>query len=213
MNISKVLIVVDPQNDFITGALGSKEAQGIVSNIVNKLEKLDNDTFVFFTKDTHNEVEYKDSQEGMHLPILHCLKDTWGYEFEPNIEQAWLEREKRFLKYIANYSEDTDFINELDFYYQNISELKEESTIYKNYFSIGEKIKEIFSNHTDTIESFELIGYCTDVCVIANAMLFKSYYPEIEIIVDASCCAGITPEKHKAALEAMKSCQITVINE
>ena len=58
----------------------------------------------------------------------------------------------------------------------------------------------------------ELIGLCTDICVISNALLLKAVMPEIKISVDAKCCAGVTPEKHLAALEVMKSCQIQVTN-
>ena len=62
-------------------------------------------------------------------------------------------------------------------------------------------------------DEVELIGVCTDICVVSNALLIKALFPETKITVDASCCAGVTPEKHKAALEVMKSCQINVIGE
>lgn len=60
---------------------------------------------------------------------------------------------------------------------------------------------------------FELCGLCTDICVVSNALALRMFYPDAKITVDASCCAGVTPEKHAAALEVMKSCQIEVINE
>ena len=59
-------------------------------------------------------------------------------------------------------------------------------------------------------DEIELIGLCTDICVISNALLVKASVPETPISVDASCCAGVTPESHKNALEAMKMCQITI---
>lgn len=62
-------------------------------------------------------------------------------------------------------------------------------------------------------DSIEMIGLDTDICVVANALIIKTLRPDIEITVDAGCCAGSTPEKHKAALEVMKSCQINVIGE
>ena len=68
-------------------------------------------------------------------------------------------------------------------------------------------------NESEEIDTIEIVGLCTDVCVVSNALILKAYLPEIEIIVDASCCAGVTPESHKAALTVMKSCQIKVINE
>ena len=58
-----------------------------------------------------------------------------------------------------------------------------------------------------------LIGLCTDICVVSNAMVLKASFPELEIKVDASCCAGVTPETHKAALTTMKMCQVKIINE
>ena len=65
----------------------------------------------------------------------------------------------------------------------------------------------------ETIESIELIGICTDICVISNAFIIKAFLPEVPITVDASCCAGVSPESHLRALESMKTCQIKVINE
>ena len=58
--------------------------------------------------------------------------------------------------------------------------------------------------------SVELIGLCTDICVVSNALLLKANFPEAQMTVDAACCAGVTPEKHEAALETMRSCQIDV---
>ena len=63
---------------------------------------------------------------------------------------------------------------------------------------------------TEEIE-LELIGLCTDICVVVNALLFKAFMPEVKITVDSACCAGVTPEKHLAALETMRSCQINVV--
>ena len=65
----------------------------------------------------------------------------------------------------------------------------------------------------DNIESVTFVGLCTDICVISNAMVVKAFYPELPLIVDAKACAGVTPESHRRAIEAMKVCQIKVINE
>lgn len=59
----------------------------------------------------------------------------------------------------------------------------------------------------------ELVGLCTDICVVSNALLLKAFMPEVKISVDATCCAGVTPEKHLAALETMRSCQIRVTGD
>lgn len=62
-------------------------------------------------------------------------------------------------------------------------------------------------------EEIEIIGLCTDICVVSNALMLKALYPEIKITVDASCCAGVTVESHRAALLTMKMCQIEIIGE
>ena len=76
---------------------------------------------------------------------------------------------------------------------------------------LPEKLAEL--NEKDTIESITFVGLCTDICVISNVMVTKAFFPEIPVIVDAACCAGVSPETHKNALEAMKVCQVKVENE
>ena len=61
------------------------------------------------------------------------------------------------------------------------------------------------------VTEIQLVGLCTDICVVSNALLLKANMPEVPISVDATCCAGVTPEKHEAALETMRSCQITIL--
>ena len=63
------------------------------------------------------------------------------------------------------------------------------------------------------LEEVEIVGLCTDICVVSNALIIKATYPEIKVTVDASCCAGVTPESHEAALTTMKMCQVEVIGE
>lgn len=166
----KTLIVVDMQNDFISGPLGTKEAQAIVPNVKKKIEeyKARGDEIIF-TRDTHDE-NYLETNEGKHLPIEHCIDGTYGWQIADGLEVA-----------------DSLYINKYSFGYQH----------WKYY----------------SFESIELVGLCTDICVVSNALILKSTFPNIDITVDASCCAGVTPEKHKAALEVMKSCQINVIGE
>ena len=66
------------------------------------------------------------------------------------------------------------------------------------------------ADEQEKISSITLIGLCTDICVISNALLLRAFLPEAEVIVDASCCAGVTPEKHQTALRTMRSCQIKI---
>ncbi len=173
----KVLVVVDMQNDFITGALGTKEAQAIVPNVCEKIKNFEG--AVYFTQDTHGK-EYLETQEGKNLPVEHCIKGTWGWELEPRVE-----------------------------------EVRSSTPIEKNTF--GSKgladVLKARNTYEGPLQEIELIGVCTDICVISNALLLKAYLPEVKLAVDASCCAGVTPESHKRALEAMKSCQIEIRND
>ena len=177
--MKKTLIVIDMQNDFIDGALGSKEAQAIVPNVKKKIEeyKARGDQIIF-TRDTHSD-NYLETNEGKHLPVTHCIKGTEGW----------------------------DVISEID--------IPECEHIDKPTFGHTEwEIIEYDSNFIiRRFEEIEIIGVCTDICVVSNALILKALYPEINITVDASCCAGVTPESHQAALTTMKMCQINVIGE
>ena len=87
-----------------------------------------------------------------------------------------------------------------------IEALRKEDALDKPTFGstqLGCILKEM-----DGLESVTFVGLCTDICVISNAMIAKAFIPEVPVIVDASCCAGVTPQSHKNALEAMKMCQI-----
>jgi len=164
------------QNDFIDGALGTKEAVQIVPKVVEKIKEFDGR--ILATRDTHFD-NYLETQEGKKLPVKHCIKGTEGWEIR-----------------------------------KEIAELITEEPIDKPTFGsmvLGEKLGSIAQ--TEGIESITLIGLCTDICVISNAMIAKAVLPEVPVLVDASCCAGVTPESHKQALGAMKVCQIEVVNE
>jgi nicotinamidase-related amidase len=148
----KYLIVVDMQNDFITGSLGSKLAEMIVPNVVEKVKNYEGT--VIFTRDTHFS-DYMKTQEGKNLPVQHCIKDTTGWEICNE------------LKPYANKVIDKITFGSVDL-----------PNVIKEY---GEEIEEI-----------ELCGLCTDICVISNAMILKATFPEVKIVVDGNCCAGVT---------------------
>lgn len=169
----KVLVVVDMQNDFIDGALGSSEAQKIVPNVINAVKNFDG--LVLFTQDTHFE-NYLQTQEGKKLPVKHCIKGTFGWQIASELDK-----------------------------------LRKTAPIEKNTFGSKEMIEVL--KGIKELESITFMGLCTDICVISCAMLAKAYFTEIPIIVDASCCAGVTKDSHLTALNALKSCQIEVINE
>ena len=174
----KVLVVVDMQNDFIDGALGTKEAEAIVPGVVEMIRGFDGK--VIATRDTHGE-DYLDSEEGRHLPVPHCIKGTEGWEIRREVMEALDEKQGCLL------------IDKPSF----------------GSVELGSYVKEL--DDEAGVEEITLIGVCTDICVISNALLLKANLPEAEIRVDASCCAGVTPESHERALEAMKSCQIDIV--
>ena len=176
--MTKVLIVVDMQNDFIDGSLGTKEAQGIVNAAAEKIVK-DYD-LIIATRDTHGE-NYLDTNEGKHLPFVHCVKDTDGWQIAPVIEEA------------LNKKENVEILDKPTFGSNQLVHILKEHDKEK------------------PIGSITLIGLCTDICVVTNALLVKTAVPEIPISVVGSCCAGVTPESHEAALLTMKMCQIEVI--
>ena len=170
----KILVVIDMQNDFIDGALGTEEAVRIVGAVKEKIGTYpQNDVYV--TMDTHTE-EYMNTQEGKYLPVPHCIRGTQGWEIRPEIE-ALLGSAHRYEK--------------------------------PTFGSTGLAADLTVLAAKEEIE-LELIGLCTDICVVSNALLLKAFMPEVKITVDASCCAGVTPEKHEAALETMRSCQIQI---
>ena len=167
----KVLIVVDMQKDFVDGALGSAEAVAILPAVKALIESFDGE--VYFTRDTHFE-NYMSTEEGKHLPVPHCIKDTEGWQIHPELEAL----------------RTTPAIDKLTFGSKELIEL------------LADK---------QGIESITLCGLCTDICVISNALLIKAYYPEIPLFVVANACAGVTPESHQNALDAMKMCQVEIV--
>ena len=167
-----ILIVVDMQNDFIDGALGTKEAVSIVPNVLSLVKS--HTGRVIFTKDTHSP-DYLSTSEGKNLPVEHCIKGTNGWEICPALRE-----------YAKEIIEKPTFGSLL----------------------LAEQLKE--ENEKDPIGKITLVGLCTDICVISNTLLLKATFPEAQISVVSSACAGVTPESHENALNAMKMCQITI---
>ena len=187
----KLLVLVDLQHDFIDGALGTPEAQAIVPRVVEKINNYENkeNTLLLFTKDTHYD-DYMDTLEGKMLPVPHCIENTPGWCINKEIASAAMH--EGFLGYSSD-----EIIN---------------SRVYKNTFG-SDVLEKLIIEAKDEIDEIEMIGLCTDICVISNVLMARQKLPNTKITVDASCCAGVTPEKHKAALEVMKSCQFNVIGE
>lgn len=166
----KTLIVVDMQKDFINGSLGTAEAERIVENVRAKIEACRADGGqVIFTRDTH-QANYLETNEGRHLPVVHCVEGTPGWEIDARLDTS------------------------------GCAVIDKPSFGYTKWAEYG-------------FREVELVGLCTDICVISNALIIKALYPEIPVSVDARCCAGVTPETHRAALAVMKMCQVDVTGE
>lgn len=179
----KLLIVIDMQNDFIDGVLGTPEAQAIVPKVIDKIKNWEG--MVCFTSDGHSAIEWRDfdglenSEEAKRVP-LHCEFGKKGEELQKDIK-IWAEENKAKIWYKSKFS--------YDWY----------SDCYDYLF--------------EWFDEIEIVGLCTDICVISNALVLRSVDDFMPITVDASCCAGTSPEAHKAALMVMKNCCINVINE
>ena len=174
--MKKILIVVDMQNDFINGALGSAEAVAIVDNVVDKINNFTGD--IIATYDTHGE-NYMETLEGKNLPIPHCIKGTEGWKLNEKVQKALNSK-----GYMA---------------------------IEKPTFGSVDLINYIKEKYNANDIEIELVGLCTDICVVSNAILLKANFLETKVSVDANCCAGVTPESHNSALTTMKMCQVNVI--
>lgn len=177
----KVLVVIDMQNDFVSGVLGSPEAVAMVPTLANKI--IDFDGMVIATYDTHDS-GYMNTQEGSFLPVPHCIVGSDGWQLADEVLDALRKRRgdyKEFRKPTFGSAEMGAWLLEQQLAGANIDEI-------------------------------ELVGVCTDICVISNALLIKAFLPEVKISVDASCCAGVTQEAHENALRAMRQCQIVIKN-
>lgn len=170
----KILVVIDMQNDFIDGALGTPEAEAIVDNVVSKIKSYDTKD-IFATRDTH-EANYLETMEGKNLPVEHCIRGTHGWELNDKIAEAL---------------GDAVIIDKPTFGSTKLAEMITE---------IGKQ---------EEIE-VELVGLCTDICVVSNALLLKANLPEVKFSVDPACCAGVTPDSHEKALNTMTMCHIYV---
>ena len=179
--MKKILIVVDMQNDFTSGVLGNPECEAVVSKVVDVINNKEFDE-VYLTQDTHQKV-YLETQEGKNLPVVHCIEFSDGWQIRPEIMDAVNH------KYGSNV---------------NIIEKPSFGSIYLANILRGE----YFIDQEDV--EVTLVGVCTGICVISNAMLIKAALPETRVKVIEEACACVTPESHKNAIEAMKMCQIVI---
>lgn len=199
--IDKILVIVDMQNDFVTGTLGTKEAKAIVPEAVRKYKKYmkDPDAYVIFTRDTHGH-DYLRTNEGIRLPIEHCIEDTDGWNIIPEFRKVTSDPDKLLI-----LNKNTFGSTILPTFIKGII-----GNSYMNGSLDLESFEDYKNNIVPKVE-IEIIGLCTDICVVSNALILKAAFPENKITVDAKCCAGTTPETHEAALKVLESCQVDVI--
>ena len=198
----KVLVLIDCQNDFIDGSLANKDAQACIPAIVEKIKNFDGDA-IFFTMDSHKE-NYLDTPEGKKLPVKHCIYDTLGWGLNKDIFNAiYNDVDHNKIKIRGIYKPT----------FASVVSFDNGKNLFNRSKTLIDEVLELEKGTTTPIPmEIEMCGFCTDICVISNALALKGFtYDFAEITVDSKCCAGVTPEKHEAALEVMRSCQINVI--
>jgi nicotinamidase-related amidase len=181
----KVLIIVDMQKDFIDGALGTAEAAAIVGPVEKRIKNSKGE-LILFTQDTHQN-DYLDTPEGKKLPVIHCVENTEGWQINETVRNAWRN------------NKDTVIVPEL-----------RENTFTKPIFGSVDLV-DFLKSRIAEISEIEILGLCTDICVVSNAIMIRNTLPNVKISVNAGCCAGVTPQSHKEALNVMKMCHIDEI--
>ena len=190
MSESKIIIdiVVDVQKDFITGTLANERAQANVAHLAQTAQSHARaGHWMFFTRDTHPD-NYLQTREGRHLPVAHCIQGKDGWNLAAELETAMSDTEPAVCRII-------------------------DKPTFGSYMLPGDILDELMAHNrsVEDIEKFVIYGYCTDICVISNAMVLRAAFPETEIEIQADCCAGVTPQSHQTALDAMQACQFTIL--
>ena len=189
--MKKILFVIDMQNDFIDGSLGSDDAKMIVPNVVKLIQNWDKDQSIWYTYDTHYEHDtiatpkYETTLEGKMLPVKHCIKNTPGWQINEYVMDELVKR-------------------------NSIYDRAFHKTTFGSLDLVNEASKYLWEN-VNSNDEIHVCGLCTDICISANVMLLRAKFPNLKIYVYENCCAGTSKEAHDAAITVMKSCQIEVI--
>ena len=176
--MNRYLFVIDYQNDFVDGALGFAGAEKLDEAIAAKVRAYGKD-HVLFTRDTHFE-NYLDTREGRNLPVVHCIKDTPGWEVYGETAKALADVEAK--------------------------------AIDKLVFGMDVTDPATAAVLPDDADEIELVGLVSNICVVSNAVVLQSKYPEATIIVDAACTASFDPVLHEKVLDVLQGFQVTVTN-
>ncbi len=178
--MSKILIVVDYQNDFVTGSMGFVGAKQIENAIYDKIQMyLENNSHIFFTMDTHDD-SYKNSREGSLFPV-HCRLNEEGWHLYGKVRE-FETLENKHIHFINKSTYGTAMLPDF------IESVQEKSSI----------------------EEMELCGVVTNICVIANAFILQSRFFDSSIAVDSLACASFDEGMHKNALDVMSSTGIKI---
>lgn len=192
--MKKILVVIDAQNDFITGSLRNKEAIAAVPALVKKILSFDG-CAIFATKDTHS-ADYLSTPEGAKLPVVHCVKGTDGWNLDSQVQAALDSASARGIP--VKYIEKPTFGS-----YDLIAALR--GLAGRPSPSAGPGVS------PNPALDLEFVGFCTDICVVSNVLLAKAaFYDSARISVDPACCAGVTPDSHASALSTMRMCQVEI---
>lgn len=181
MENNKVLtIIVDMQNDFIDGSLHNPDAQAIVEPMKKFIIESEERGEVVIFTQDTHQQGYLYTREGRHLKVPHCIQGTEGWKVNKELLSA------------SRYG----------------------FTVTKPSFGMTqERWHEVICEHfywPADVKRINIVGTCTDICVISNALILKSMYPEIEVTVYSDLCAGVDKDGHDAALLAMQRCQINI---
>lgn len=181
--MKKILCLIDVQNDFIDGSLANKVAQRVTPKIAEKVRNFEGDAIIY-TMDSHTE-DYLDTKEGKLLPVEHCIVGTEGWKLNSEVNSAIVNKQAAGMRVFK---------------------------VTKPTFGSTQLVRDIATIVGESEFEIEFCGFCTDICVVSNVLITKAaFYEQANINVNSALCAGVTPEKHDAALETMRSCQINVI--
>lgn len=188
----KVLAIIDVQEEFVSGALGNKECEAAVKNIVAAVESGEYDK-VIFTRDTHGK-DYLNTQEGKRLPVVHGQEGTEGYELNSTI---WKTVQEHYA------AEDIIIVKKPTF----------------GSLDFGKELRKIWDVASENLApapgeylmEVDFTGFCTGICVLSNVVIAKTFVPEARVCVIEKACACVTPDTHKTAIAAMGPIQVDII--
>jgi len=173
-------LIIDAQKDFVYDVLGSKEAQNCIPGLVQFIKEEESCGSCVIFTRDTHSNNYMNTREGKYLPVPHCIENTEGWKVCDELLNAS----------ITKYQ-----VNKPSF---GMTQERWREVLYEHFYFLSD------------VQEIKLVGFCTDICVISNALSLKAMCPEANVTVYEDLCAGVTPQKHEAALEVMRSCQINV---